>query len=293
MPSESTPLIQTVRVAPARRRYPHHTTRRFFTIACSCILIVGFSVVAFHLLILEPLRFHHGKPHGSRRMSLGDLKQIVLETPDTDKIREWSKYYTSGPHLAGTNLSQAEWTRDRWQEWGIESRIEAYDVYLNYPEDHSLSLLKQEKSKGADGATSWKVSFKASLTEDILEEDPTSGLEDRVPTFHGYSASGNVTGSLVYVNYGTYRDYEDLVDAGVELEGKVAIARYGGVFRGLKVKRAQELGMVGVIIYTDPGDDGEITVENGYKAYPDGPARNPSSVQRGSVQFLSTRPGDP
>lgn len=102
-----------------------------------------------------------------------------------------------------------------------------------------------------------------------------------------------MTGPLVYVNYGTFQDFEDLRKANVSLEGKVAIARYGGIFRGLKVKRAQELGMVGVIIYTDPGDDGDNTEEKGVKPYPDGPARQASSVQRGSVQFLSFAPGDP
>lgn len=137
------------------------------------------------------------------------------------------------------------------------------------------------------------MAFKASLEEDIIEDDPTTSVENRIPTFHGYSASGNVTAPFIYVNYGTYKDFEDLVDAGIKLEGKIAIARYGGIFRGLKIKRAQELGMIGCLIYSDPGDDGERTEENGYKPYPEGPARNPSSVQRGSAEFLSIRPGDP
>jgi len=149
-------------------------------------------------------------------------------------------------------------------------------VYINYPLDHRLALLE-------DG----KVSFEATLEEDVLEEDPTTGLEDRIPTFHGYSASGNVTAQYVFVNYGTYQDFEDLRDAGVDLKGKIALAKYGAIFRGLKVKRASELGMVGAVIYSDPGDDGEVTEVNGHEAYPDGPARNPSSVQRGSVQYLS------
>lgn len=144
-----------------------------------------------------------------------------------------------------------------------------------------------------DEAQSWKVEFKASLEEDVLDSDPTTGRDDRIPTFHGYSASGNVTAPFVFVNYGTYQDYEDLVKANVSLEGKIAIAKYGHVFRGLKVKRAQELGMVGCLIYSDPGDDGEFTEENGYEVYPEGVARQPSSVQRGSAQFLSIRPGDP
>lgn len=137
------------------------------------------------------------------------------------------------------------------------------------------------------------MAFKASLTEDVLEDDPSTSLKDSIPTFHGYSANGNVTAPFVYVNYGTYQDFEDLVKAGIELEGKIAIAKYGGIFRGLKVKRAQELGVIGILIYSDPGDDGEKTEENGYKQYPEGPARNPSSVQRGSVEFLSVGPGDP
>jgi N-acetylated-alpha-linked acidic dipeptidase len=185
---------------------------------------------------------------------------------------------------------QAEWTRDRWNEWGIKSDIVAYDTYINYPLGHRLALLEKSKS---DGVEAWKVAFEATLEEDVLDEDSTSSLEDRIPTFHGYSASGNVTAPFVYVNYGTYQDFEDLVKANISLAGNIALARYGGIFRGLKVKRAQELGMVGVVLFTDPGDDGEVTDENGYDTYPNGPARNPSSVQRGSVQFLSVAPGDP
>ncbi len=148
-----------------------------------------------------------------------------------------------------------------------------------------------ERSKS--DASSWEVAFEASLQEDVLETDPTTGLDSSVPTFHGYSANGNVTAPVVYVNYGTYQDFEDLAAANVSVRGKIAIARYGGIFRGLKVKRAQEVGMIGAILYSDPGDDGEVTDENGVKQYPQGPARQPSSVQRGSAQYISIAPGDP
>lgn len=127
----------------------------------------------------------------------------------------------------------------------------------------------------------------------MLEEDPTTALDNRIPTFHGYSANGNVTAQYLFVNFGTFQDFEDLVKANISLEGKIAVAKYGRVFRGLKVKRAQELGMIGVILYDDPQQDGEFIEENGYKPYPEGPARNPSAVQRGSVNFLSILPGDP
>ncbi|ETS81812.1 hypothetical protein PFICI_06814 [Pestalotiopsis fici W106-1] len=288
MPSERTPLITTVKVGEVPRRYPHQTVRRF------CSVALGSSLVALLLVFLwtfsfDPQQHHPHHEHG-RHVSFDELKTILLETPSGEKAGEWSKYYTSGPHLAGKNLSQAEWTRDRWNEWGVQSDIVAYDTYINYPVDHRLALLEKPES---EGSAAWKVAFEATLEEAILEEDETSGLENSVPTFHGYSASGNVTGQFVYVNYGTYQDFDDLVKANITLEGKIALVRYGGIFRGLKVKRAEELGMIGTVIFTDPGDDGEITEENGYKAYPDGPARHPSSVQRGSVQFLSVAPGDP
>jgi N-acetylated-alpha-linked acidic dipeptidase len=194
--------------------------------------------------------------------------------------RHWSQYYTSGPHLAGKNLSQAVWTKERWEEFGVKSDIVAYDVYINYPVDHRLTLLEVGKKKT-------NIKYECSLEEDVLQEDPSTGLPDRIPTFHGYSASGNVTAPYVYVNFGTFQDFEDLRAANISLRGKIALAKYGRIFRGLKTKRAQELGMIGIVMYSDPQEDGEITEENGYKTYPDGPARNPSSVQRGSTQYLS------
>ncbi|KAI1444501.1 glutamate carboxypeptidase [Annulohypoxylon stygium] len=197
-------------------------------------------------------------------------------------ISEWSYYYTHGAHLAGKNLSMAEWTADRWQESGWNSSIVSYDVYLNYPVNKSLSLTY---SNG--------TIFQPNLEEDVLDEDETTSYPNRIPTFHGYSASGNAEAEFVYVGRGQQVDFDRLNELGVSLEGKVAIAKYGGPFRGLKVKNAQDNGMIGVVIFTDTSDDGNITEANGYVAYPDGPARNPSAVQRGSVQFLSTYPGDP
>jgi len=135
--------------------------------------------------------------------------------------------------------------------------------------------------------------YTPSLAEEALEDDPTTSYPNRVPTFHGYSASGSVSAEYVYVGRGQQVDFDKLKELGVSLEGKIALAKYGGPFRGLKVKNAQNHGMVGCVIFTDPGDDGNITAANGYAAYPDGPARNPTSVQRGSVQFLSVYPGDP
>lgn len=292
--NEQTPLITTVYVRPARPRYRHNIVRRFCTVA------LGSSFIFLVVLFLTPVAFlshsrphkHHPPKHGVNAVSFKELQQILLDTPESSKAAEWSRYYTSGPHLAGKNLSQAVWTQERWQEFGIQANIVAYDVYLNYPVGHRLALYEQKDGKKNEKA-SWKVKFEATLEEDVLEEDPSTALENRVPTFHGYSASGNVTAPFVYVNYGTFQDFEDLTSANISVKDKIVIARYGGIFRGLKIKRAQELGAVGVVLFTDPGDDGKLTVEHGVKPYPDGPARNPSSVQRGSTQFLSIAPGDP
>lgn len=310
---EQSPLLQVVRVAPPRQRYSHSTIRRFCTIALFSTLV---ALVVLFFLPLELLRGsheHHGRlsdyfpwtspyPHEvwpqSQGLTYKDLQEVLLTTPKEEKAREWSHYYTAGPHLAGKNLSQAIWTKERWQEFGVQqSSIVTYDIYVNYPLGHRLALLeKSGKSKEAlaerdvveeASKTDYKVKYECSMEEDVLKEDGTSGLGNRIPTFHGYSASGNVTAQYVYVNFGTYEDFEDLIKANVSLTGKIAFAKYGRIFRGLKVKRAQELGMVGVVLYTDPQEDGNVTEANGYKTYPDGPARNPSSVQRGSTQFLS------
>lgn len=299
MASERSPLLQTVAVAPPRQRYSHSTLRRFCTIALSSALVV---VVICFLVPFPVTSKHHGSTSSylpwahpfpskawpeSEGISYGELQEILLSTPEESKAREWSQYYTSGPHLAGKNLSQALWTRERWEDFGVKSSVVAYDVYINYPIGHRLALLKSKGKGHLRSKDDYKLEYECRLEEDVLDEDPTTGLADRIPTFHGYSASGNVTAPYVYVNWGTYWDFEDLLAANVSLHGKIALAKYGGVFRGLKVKRAQELGMVGVVMYTDPQEDGEMTEANGYKAYPDGPARNPSSVQRGSTQYLS------
>jgi hypothetical protein len=299
MANERTPLIQTVEVRPyVRDRYPHHRLRSVCTALLAATIVIG-GAVAIILFTFAPLNDGSeydaslrswsavsGNQH-SQTLSFEELQDILLETPDADQAREWSQYYTSGPHLAGKNLTQALWTKDRWQEFGIKSVIVDYDVYLNYPKSHRLALLEKRKGNDSAAANDWSVKYEARLEENVLKEDKSSQLEDRVPTFHGYSASGNVTAPYVFVNYGTYQDFEDLQAAKISLKGKIALAKYGGVFRGLKVKRAQELGMIGVVMYTDPGDDRDVTEKNGVAAYPEGPAREPSSVQRGSVQFLS------
>lgn len=310
--NERSPLIQTVIVTSPRPRYKHSTLRRFCTIALSStfivILIVFLSPIGwlsnnestgegYSDFLPWPSKLPHKEWPLSEGLPYKELQEILLTTPSPEKAREWSQYYTSGPHLAGKNLSQAIRTKELWEEFGIpQSTIVSYDVYLNYPIGHRLALLEKSRDiaegpaqerKAEKLGGNFEVRFECGLEEDVLDEDPTSGLESRIPTFHGYSASGNVTARYVYANFGTWWDFQDLVKANISLEGKIALVKYGRNFRGLKVKRAQELGMIGVVMYSDPQQDGNVTELNGYKAYPQGPARNPSSVERGSTSYMS------
>ncbi|RYP06689.1 hypothetical protein DL765_009396 [Monosporascus sp. GIB2] len=230
---------------------------------------------------------HHVRPVLVKRQDspptpLSAEESVLVESISNTTLSEWSYYYTHGDHVAGRNRTMADWTADRFAENGLNSSVVSYNVFLNYPINNSLSLT------WANGST-----YHPSVEEAVLSEDDTSSYPNRIPIFHGYSASGSATAEYVYVGRGQQVDFERLVELGVPLEGKIAVARYGGPFRGLKVKNAQSYGMVGTVIFTDPGDDGNMTEANGYAAYPDGPARNPTSVQRGSVMFISTYPGDP
>ena len=119
--------------------------------------------------------------------------------------------------------------------------------------------------------------------------DKDSASPAAFPAFHGYGVSGEVYGQVVYANYGRPEDFDALEAMGVEVKGKIVLVRYGELFRGLKVRNAQKRGARGILIYSDPADDGFAKGD----VYPNGPYRPGSSVQRGSVQFLSLGPGDP
>ncbi|KAH6983820.1 membrane transporter [Ilyonectria destructans] len=210
------------------------------------------------------------------------VEQVMLQTPDVDQLRHWSQLYSAEAHLAG-DLAHAERIRDLWRAYGISTELVQYDVLQNFPISTELRLLS------ADGS----AAFEATLTEDELPEDPTSSPTRGLIAFHGFAANGDVQGQLVYANFASWEDFETLQRKGVSVEGKIVLCKYGKVFRGLKVRAAQEFGAVAVIIYNDPQEDGQYTAKNGYKHYPHGPARHPMSIQRGSVDAFSVAVGDP
>lgn len=216
-------------------------------------------------------------------------ERILHTSFGATEIDEWSSYYTHGDHVAGRNKSMAEHTAQKWNGNGIATEIVEYEVYLNYPEAQSLVLTI---GNGSANTTSGTTNFEAQMYEDKLVADETTEYPNSLPSFHGYSASGNVSAEYVYVGRGSKDDFAAVKAAGIDLKGKIALVKYGGPFRGVKVHNAEANGMIGVVIFTDPGDDGP-QVAKGQKAYPDGPARQPSSVQRGSVAYINLYPGDP
>ncbi|KAK1718279.1 peptidase family M28 [Colletotrichum lupini] len=245
---------------------------------------------------------HHDHGHKKRDMavnyppSLTEYESILVNSFDSKSLDEWSHYYTSGDHLGGHNRTLAEWTQQKWIDAGWDASIEEYWIWYTAPLETTLTLNRP------DGSV-----HNVTLIEDMLEEDPTTSYPNRIPAYHAMSGSGNISAEYVYVGRGQRGDFQALKDAGIELEGKIALSMYGAIYRGTKVKNAQDNGMIGAVLFTDPLDDGEITVANGYLAYPgqsrtepriqwmtlDGPARNPSMIQRGSVRFSSLYSGDP
>lgn len=196
-----------------------------------------------------------------------------------DNLRTWMKRMTAKPHHLGSPYGKevAEFIASQFRSWGYETRIETFQVLFPTPKTRLLEMTTPGK-------------FTAALKEPELREDLTSGItEYQLPTFHAYSADGDVSGPLVYVNYGVPKDYEVLEERGIDVKGKIVIARYGGSWRGIKVKVAAERGAIGCIIYSDPRDDGYFQGD----VYPQGPWRNEQGAQRGSVADMPIHPGDP
>ncbi|MEQ1730435.1 MAG: transferrin receptor-like dimerization domain-containing protein [Vicinamibacterales bacterium] len=199
--------------------------------------------------------------------------------PDAAAIGQYMERLSARPHYVGSayNKDNAEWMLARFREWGWDAQLETYDVLFPTPKERLLELTAPTR-------------FTATLEEPVVAVDPTSGQKsEQLPTYNAYSVDGDVTGPLVYVNYGRPEDYEELAAAGVSVKGAVVIARYGGSFRGTKPKIAAEHGAIGCIIYSDPRDDGYFVDE----VFPDGPMRNKDGVQRGSALDLPMYSGDP
>jgi len=196
-----------------------------------------------------------------------------------DNLRDWMKRLTERPHHLGSayDKENAEFIAAQFRSWGYDTQIEEFQVLFPTPRARLVEMAEP-------------IHFTAQLTEPPVKEDPTSNLTaEQLPTYNAYSKDGDVTGLLTYVNYGTPADYDILAEHGVDVKGRIVIARYGGSWRGIKPKVAAEHGAIGCLIYSDPREDGYFQGDT----YPAGAWRNENGAQRGSVCDLPLYPGDP
>lgn len=191
----------------------------------------------------------------------------------------WMQFITAHPHHVGSpqDKANADYMLALFKSWGFQAELARYDVLFPTPKTRVLELLGAKP-------------FKAKLEESTLTEDKTSGQKsEQLPSYNAYSADGDVTAELVFVNRGIPADYEELDKLGIDVKGKIVIAKYGGSWRGIKPKVAAEHGAIGCIIYSDPAEDGYGQGDT----YPAGPFRPQDGVQRGSVMDMPVAPGDP
>lgn len=196
-----------------------------------------------------------------------------------ENLDAWLKKMTLRPHHVGSayGKANAEFMRDLLRSWGWEAEIESYQILFPTPKVRVLEMTAPTK-------------FTAKLAEPPLKEDPTAAIgADQLPVYNAWSADGDVTAELVFVNYGIPDDYERLERMGIDVKGKIVIAKYGGSWRGIKPKVAQEHGAIGCLIYSDPEEDGYVQGD----VYPKGAYRPKDGVQRGSVMDMPIYPGDP
>lgn len=208
-----------------------------------------------------------------------------LKAPDAALAGQHLKTLTAVPHWASSpaDYKTAEYVAEKFKAAGLKTEIVPYKVLLNKPVSIKIEAFDVQHHQLMSGPTPEHV--------DSSDHggDPFQDQLDILPAFNGSSPSGDVTGEVVYANYGTREDFDDLAKLGVSVKGKIVLVRYGGNFRGVKVYIAQQRGASGVLIYSDPADDGYDRGD----MYPAGPMRPESAVQRGSTQFLPIYPGDP
>jgi len=202
----------------------------------------------------------------------------AIARPSSSRASAHSRSLSREPHMAGTpaQARTRDYVIDQMKSWGLETEVRTYSVWMPHP----------------ISARVWRISpnpIELDLREGVIQEDTTSSSFPQVSAFNGYGAAGDVSGELVYVNYGLIEDYAQLDSMGVSVRGRIAIARYGRSFRGIKALEAEKHGATGLIIYSDPAQDGFTRGD----VYPRGPMRPAHGVQRGSVMNQNGDPSTP
>jgi len=196
--------------------------------------------------------------------------------PEAARLKEYMEAMAGDSHVAGQPSSKrvADYALAKFKSFGLDARLEEFEAMMPWPIETTVEVVGPEK-------------YTLRVKEPVLPEDPDSG--DQTPLYNAYSGDGDVTGEVIYVNYGMPADYDRLKELGVDVKGKIVIARYGAGWRGIKPKVAYEHGAIGCLIYSDPRDDGYYPGD----VYPAGPYRPEFGAQRGSVMDMPVHAGDP
>ena len=244
--------------------------RSFCFIAVTATLACGATASAQQ----QPIRGFPADALAAHASRESQLRAI----PHPDSLRMRMRLLSEEPHEAGTDRSRkvAEQILARFKSFGLDARIEVFEALMPRPTSRTLEMIAPEK-------------FVAALKEKPAPGDKDANDANQLPTYNAYSPDGDVTGDLVFVNYGLPEDYRILDSLGISVRGKIVIAKYGRSWRGIKPKLAAEHGAIGCLIYSDPRDDGYFVGD----VYTDGSMRPWTGVQRGSVMDMPTYPGDP
>lgn len=235
------------------------------------LLLSGYSAIA-----QSPTMMGFTGNNARLQLELEKNFDSALHTPLMDA---WMQRLSARPHHTGSpyDKQNALFLDSLFRQWGYDTRIDTYYVMFPTPKVRQLELLSPTK-------------YTATLMEKKIPEDPyTAQTKEQLPPYNAYSADGDVTAGLVFVNYGLPADYEKLAEMGISVKGKIVIAKYGHSWRGIKPRLAYEHGALGCLLYSDPQDDGYTQGD----VYPKGPFKNSSAVQRGSVINMTIYPGDP
>ena len=244
---------------------PKHSFLSFLILSCFTLSLMAQS---------NPI-MGFTEENSANQLSLeAQLDQMV----NPNDLDSWMKYMSAHPHNLGSpyNKKVVDFISQKFKDWGYDVKIEKFNVLFPTPKIRVLEMTSP-------------TSYTAGLKEPPIEGDPSSAqIDEALPSYNCFSVDGDVTADLVYVNYGLPADYEALEQRGIDVKGKIVIARYFGSWRGIKPKMAAEKGAIGCIIYTDPRDDGYFQGDT----YPKGPFKNEYGVQRGAVMDLPFEPGD-
>ncbi|HET9702397.1 MAG TPA: M28 family peptidase [Vicinamibacterales bacterium] len=235
-------------------------------------LVVAVSLVTASHAQVRPIRGFPDDAVAAERQREEQFRKV----PDSARLKEYMEAMAGDPHVAGQPSSKrvADYALAKFKAFGLDAKLEEFEAMMPWPLETTVDLVAPEK-------------YALRIKEPVLPEDPDSG--DQTPLYNAYSGDGDVTGEVVYVNYGMPADFARLKELGISVKGKIVLARYGAGWRGIKPKVAAENGAIGCLIFSDPRDDGFFQGD----VYPIGPYRPEFGAQRGSVMDMPIHPGDP